>query len=176
MTTLGLGHTDGPAAEVKVGFRTGWLRYVGVAFGGASGMAIVLGVIEVVKAEPIQAFGLLDKWGPWFLVILVGLLVADRFLNGLQTTVTQNATLMAGALTSNAEAQGKTAEALTRLADQGGKQAEEVRMLAVFAAREFPGVYKRLDQQDMELQTHGELLREIAANVKRLGAGGSDGQ
>lgn len=161
MTTLGLGQADGPGVDVKAGFRTGWLRHIGVAIGGASGAAAVLGGFEVLKQEPTQAFALLDKWGPGFLLVLVGLFVVGKLLDGLQISVEKSSTLMAAALTTSAEANGRTADALTRLAEQGGKQFEEVRRLSMYAAQEIGGVYERFDRQDA-------VLSELAASVKGL--------
>jgi hypothetical protein len=163
LTSLGLSEGSAPAADIRVGFRTGWFRHIGVTLAGASGAAAVVGTIEVFKAEPAQAIALLQSWGPSFLLVLVALFLGGKFLDGLvtgmQTTVSENSKLLAGALTASAEASGRTADALTQLANQGNRQAEQVERLAIYAASEFPGVYDRFDRQD-------EVLKEMANSIK----------
>jgi hypothetical protein len=163
-----LGREGSPTADVKVGFRTGWFRHIGVAIGGASGAAAVLGGYEVLKAQPNQAFALLQGWGPTFLISILAIFVVGKFLDGLQETVRASFNVVAQGVTSSAMASGRTADALTRLADQGGKQHEEVRRLAIYAAREFPAVYERFDQLDAALKELTEGVKGLhwAVNVK----------
>jgi hypothetical protein len=162
-----------PRAQVAFGFRGGWLKHVGVAIGGASGAAVILGAYEVLRAQPDRAFALLQGWGPVFLIAIVALFVTGKFLEGLNATVRESFSVVASGVQSSAEAAGRTADALTRLADQGSRQAEQVERLAIYAAQEFPGVYERFDRQD-------EVLKDLAASVNalriRLGeSGGGDG-
>jgi len=165
LTTLGLSEGSGPVSEVRVGFRNGWIRHVGVVLSGASGAAIVLGGYDLLRAQPIQAFALLQSWGPGFLLVLAALFIGGKFLDalvtGMQTTVAENSKLLAGALTASAEASGRTADALTQLANQGNRQAEQVERLAIYAASQFPDVYDRFDRTD-------EMLKEMASSIKGL--------
>ena len=178
MTTLDLGGARMPRAEVKAAFRSGWLRNIGVAVGGASGAALALGAYQVLKSEPERAFGLLQAWGPAFLVAMLAIFVLGRFLEGLNSTVRESFAVVASGVSSSAEAAGRQADALTRLADQGNKQAEEVRRLAIYAAQEFPGIYERFDRQDAVLHDlarsvnglHSKLGEEKAA-LERKGSG-----
>jgi hypothetical protein len=177
-----------PKAGLGMDFRAGWLKHVGLAISGASGAAIVVGAYEVLKAQPEQSFKLLAGWGPTFLIVIVALFVVGRFLEGLNATVRESFNMVAGGVQSSAEASGRTADALTRLADQGGKSAEEVRMLAVYAAQEFPGIYERFDRQDATLDKQTEslsslttsmgaltALHELEEAMKNIRAGGKDG-
>jgi hypothetical protein len=176
MTTLGLAGNGTPKAELGMGFRAGWLKHVGLAISGASGAAVVMGAYEVLRSQPDKAFALLQGWGPVFLVAIVGLFVVGRLFEGLNATVRESFTVVAGGLEHSASSAGRTADALTRLADQGNRQFEQVERLAIYAASEFPGVYERLDQQD-------KVLKEIALSVNTLvvmrnrggGQGGGDG-
>jgi hypothetical protein len=160
VTSLGLSAVS-PRAEVAAGFRSGWLKHVGVAVGGASGAAIVLGAYDVLRSQPDRAFSLLQGWGPAFLLAIVAMLIVGRYLEGLNLTVRESFSVVAGSLQSGAEATGRTADALTKLADQGGRQAEQVERLAIYAAQEFPGVYERLDRQD-------EVLQDLVRGMKGL--------
>ena len=158
MTTLGLGAMADSATSVGVqaGFRTGWLRHVGVAVGGASGAAIVLGGYEVLRSQPDKAFALLQSWGPAFLLTLVAVTLVAGLGGELIEAIRESFKTVASSVRASADSAGRTADALTRLAEQGGRQAEQVERLAIYAAQEFPGVYERLDKQDDILQ---ELLR-----------------
>jgi uncharacterized phage infection (PIP) family protein YhgE len=144
------------------------LQHAGLAISGASGAAIVVGAYEVLKVQPEQSFKLLAGWGPTFLIAIVALFVVGRFLEGLNATVRESFSMVASGVHSSAEASGRTADALTKLADQGGKQAEEVKMLAVYAAQEFPGIYERFDRQDVTLEKQTESLSALTTSMGAL--------
>lgn len=155
-------------AKVDVGFRRGFLRHVGVVLGGAGSAAVVLGGYELLREEPSRAFGLLAGWGPAFVLGIVALVVAGRFLEGLSAGVRESFSIVAGAVENQAEASGRTADALTRLANQGGRQAEEIQRLVVYAGREFPSLYTRLDRQDEALARLANSVDRMAASVNGL--------
>lgn len=175
MTTLDLGLQAAPKTDIQVGFRSGWLKHIGVVIGGASGAAVVLGGYEVLRSQPERAFGLLQVWGPSSLLAMVAILVLGKFLEGLNSTVRESFSIVASGVHSSAEAAGRTADALTRLAEQGGKQAQEVQRLAIYASQEFPGLYERLDRQDEVMEKQGQLLHELTNAVMTLTARGRDG-
>lgn len=161
MTVLGLGEAASQGVEAKASFRAGWLKHIGVVLGGASGTAIVLGGYDILRSEPAQAFDLLRAWGPAFLLAMLAMFILGKFLDGLNSTVRESFSVVAGGVKASAEASSRTADALTRLADQGTRQAEQVERLAIYAASEFPGLYERLDRQD-------EVLRDLASSMKGL--------
>jgi hypothetical protein len=161
VTTLGLSGDGRSKIDAQVGFRSGLLRHIGVAIGGAGGAAVALGAYEVLKSAPTQSFALLQAWGPTFLIAIFCVFVAGKFLENVNSTVRESVTVMAGELRASGEAAGRTADALSRLADQGGKQFEEVRRLSLYAAQEFPSVYERFDRQDA-------VLHDLASSVKGL--------
>lgn len=172
MTVLGLGSAGAsPDADLRVGFRTGWFRHIGVAIGGASGAAIVLGAYDLLRSQPGPAFDLLKSWGPAFVIAMLSIFVLGKFLDGLNSTVRESFTMVAAGVRSQAEAAGRTADALTKLAEQGGEQQEEVQRLAIFAAQEFPSVYLRFDRQDAMLQelnkTNGDLAKAVMSLTVR---------
>jgi hypothetical protein len=147
VTTLGLSGESAPTADVRVGFRTGWLRHIGVVIGGASGMAVVLGGYEVIKARPEQSFALLQAWGPGFLLVLFALSVASKFLDS-----------MAEAAKLSAASSTRMADALTRLVEQSGDQTRETHRLATFAAQESQVIREQLDRHEEKM---GALLQTL---------------
>lgn len=158
MTTLDLSGLGRSKVGVKATFRGGWLRHIGVAVGGASGAAVVLGGYEVLRAQPDKAFALLQAWGPWFLVVLVVIFVLGKFLDGLSQAVRESFSGVVSGLSESASASSRTADALTKLAEQGGRQIEETQRLAIYAAREFPAVYDRFDVVEGQLKEIKNLI------------------
>lgn len=157
-----------PSGELAVGMRKGWVRHVRVVLSSAGAAAAVWALADLFERQPREGFALLQLWGPWPIVALVGLGLLGRFMSRMNDTIQTTFAGVAQSAAQNAEAQTKTADALTRLADQNGRQGEEVRRLAIFAAREFPGVYERLDQQDEVLRGQNKVLDEISGAVKEL--------
>jgi hypothetical protein len=167
MTELGLNESTPPKTALDVTTRSGFLRHVGIAVSGAGGAAVVMGGYQVLRAEPAQAFALLQAWGPFFLIALVAILVLGKFLEGTNQTVRESFNVVAEAVKSGAEAAGRTADALTRLADQGSRQAEQVERLAIYSAQEFPRVYERFDTQDAILKDLASSLDSFRIHVDR---------
>jgi hypothetical protein len=69
VTTLDLGGAWSlrRVRRIEAGFRSGWLRHIGVAIGGASGAAAALGCYEsVAAASRTRASNSLQGWGPAF--------------------------------------------------------------------------------------------------------------
>jgi len=171
VTTLDLGGVGPRRADVQVGFRSGWLRHIGVAIGGASGTAVALGCYEILRSQPDKSFQLLQVWGPAFLVAMLGILVFGKLIEALISAIRESFTMVASSVHDSAKAADRTADALTRLADQGGKQAQEVQRLAIYAAQEFPGVYERLDRQDAVMAKQNQMLGEMMQGLKALSTG-----
>jgi hypothetical protein len=173
---------DTPSADVRVGFRSGWFRHIGVAISGAGGAAVVLGAYDLLRSQPAQAFDLLRAWGPTFLIALLAIFFLGKYLDGLNLTIRESFNVVASGLRSSAEAaaqsaeaSSRTADALTRLAEQGGKQAQEVSRLAIYAAQEFPSVYERFDRQDAMLAKQNETMGDLAKAVMSLTVRGING-
>jgi hypothetical protein len=126
-----------------------------------------MGGYEVLRAQPDRAFGLLEAWGPFFLIALVAILVLGKFLEGTNQTVRESFGVVAEAVKSSADAAARTADALTRLADQGGRQAEQVERLAIYSAQEFPRVYERFDAQDALLKGLASSIDSFRSHLER---------
>jgi hypothetical protein len=173
--TLGLKEGEQAKTDVRVGFRTGWIRHIGVAIGGATGAAVVLGGYQVLRTNPSQSFSLLQAWGPTCFIAIFAIFIVGKFFEGLNSTVRESFSVVAGSVRLSAEAAGRTADALTRLADQGGKQHQEIQRLAIYAAQEFPSLYKRFDSQDEMLENQNRTIGDLAKAVMSLTVRGKDG-
>lgn len=175
MLGLNLKGAGSQDTSIKVGFRSGWLRHVGVAMSGAGGAAVALAGFEVLRTEPGRTFALLQAWGPEFLIAMLAILVLGKFMEGLSQTVRESFAMVASGVSASAEASSRTADALTRLAEQGGKQAQEVQRLAIYAAQEFPNVYERFDRQDAMLEKLSQVTGDLAKAVVGITVRGTNG-
>ena len=122
---------------------------------------MIVAAIELLERQPRAGFNLLAQWGPWPIVALTLAAILGSFLARLNETVSATFSSIVDSAKEGVQAQGRMADAVTKLAEQGGRQSEEVRRLAIYAAREFPGVYERLDKQDL-------VLDEVLVAVKDI--------
>lgn len=163
------GGEEPPSGEVSVGLRKGWVKHFRVALSSAGAAAAVWALADLIERSPRESFALLQLWGPWPIVALVGLALLGRFMSRMNDTIQTSFASVVQSSQLNAEAQGRTADALTRLADQGGKQGEEVRRLAIYAAQEFPSVYDRFDKQDAALEKLASSVRAVHGRLGKMG-------
>ena len=68
--SLGLHQAERPASEIRVGFRTGWLRALTISLGGAGILGAAGTIIGLAEKQPEQFFGeagALDQFqgDPW---------------------------------------------------------------------------------------------------------------
>jgi len=155
--------------KLELQVRTGWLRGMLVmGFGAGGGIAAGWGLLELVSHDPKEGFALLKVWGPWAIVVVFAMFVVWK----LSAELISLARVMMNAWVSTSERQAVSSEvqatALTKLAEQGGRQGEEVKRLAVYAAREFPTVYERMDRQDTMLQSNHDATMELHGLVRSL--------
>ena len=169
MTILGISAGKSADSQVEVGFRRGWFRSFKFVLSSAGGAAAAFALAELLEQRPHEGFGLLQQWGPWPFVVLVALIMGGTFISSISEAVKTSFGAVVASAQMGAEAQGKMADAVTRLADQGGKQAEEVRRLAIYAAQEFPSVYKRFDEQDSSLEELKTLMKSVLIMGQRTG-------
>lgn len=162
-----LTETKSGPTEVSVGFRRGWFRHIRVALSSAGWLAVIVAAIKLLALRPTEGFGLLGQWGPWPIIAIVCVVLLGHFLSRLTDAVQVSFSSMVKSAEAGAAAHNRTADALTQLAEQGGRQAEEVRRLAIYAAREFPSVYERLDRQDEVLSTITAVVHEIRAHQQK---------
>lgn len=167
MNLRGLGAGPSPRLAVDAGFRSGLLRHLSVAIGGASGVAVVMGAYELLQKQPAAGFALLRGWGPTFLIALLAIWVLGGFLGGMNATVRESFAIVAESVKDSAAAAARQADALTRLADQGGHQTEEVRRLAIYATREFPAIAERFNRTDDALERLTYAVTELHARLDR---------
>jgi hypothetical protein len=170
MAAVDMALNELPGGQVTVGFRSGWVRHLRIALSSAGGMAFVLAVFGLLERQPIGGFQLLTSWGPWPVVMLVGLALAGHFLSRISDTLQVSFGAVVASIQQGAVAHTKTAEALGRLAEQGNRHHEEVERLTEYAVQELPRLQERLDSQDemlRGLRTSTDAVCEILARGRK---------
>lgn len=152
---------DEHRADVRIGFRSGWVRYLNIAIGGMGVLAIALEGFRIIAAQPRAGIDLLTAWGPWPFIVLVVVASAGHFLNGVGESIKVTFGAMVKNSQQSAEAQKQMADAVTRLAEQSGRQQEEIQRLAIYAGRELGTIGERMDRQD-------SLMKDVASAVRGL--------
>jgi hypothetical protein len=72
---LGLSEVKLPGGEVQLKFRSGWIRSAAVTLGGAGLIGLCVAVVNLAQHQPAEVFGLLARWGFWWLLALAGMLI-----------------------------------------------------------------------------------------------------
>jgi uncharacterized protein YacL len=115
VTTLGLGSYGEGATSIRVGMRSGILRYASVALGGVGTVGVVLAAFSILQRQPKEAFQLLGNWGVWWIVTLV--------LGYFAFTLAMKAVDHLGRLASGVQ---DTAVAMTRLAEKDDRERDRM--------------------------------------------------
>jgi len=139
---------NGRHADVKIGFRYGWLRSVAVGLGGASVAAIVMGGYKILETQPSEAFALLRSWGPNPLIEISVVVVFGTLLQQFVEIAKQGV-----------EAQRDMAEAMTKIAEKDDRQLQEIQTLSAYTATQAERMHRRTDRMS-------NLLAQIAESMK----------
>lgn len=111
--TPGLGTAR--AADISVGFRSGWIRTVAFSVGGVGLLGVAWGFLSLAQSQPAQVFELLSRWGFVWLLILVAMALAwDLLKVGL------------GYLGKLADSVQETAVAMNRIADRDDRERDRM--------------------------------------------------
>jgi hypothetical protein len=119
----------------------------------------------LIQRQPVEGFQLLTSWGPWPVVAIIALALLAPFFSRLLDIISTSFNSIVTSTHQTAEAQTKMANATSDLAEQGKRQFEEVERMAIYAAREFPSVYERFDQQDQVLQSLSNSVERLHARL-----------
>lgn len=121
MTGLGLSAGGSHSGEIRVGFRHGIFRYLGITVGGAGALGGVLALLDLAKQHPDQFFGLLAKWGwVWFIVLALVAATWDLAKRGM------------GHLGKLADSVQDSAIAMNRIADRDDRERDRMQMEIAF--------------------------------------------
>jgi len=135
---------------------------------GAVAITMTYQLFEVLKKQP----ELLMKWGPNFVLWLLGITVLGILANQLVDAVRQgsenlarSSAASAEAQTVNAEGMRQMADAMRQIADQGDGDKREIQAQVAYVATEISRVHERM--------THMGVMLEELLHTKRTIENGS---
>ena len=111
----GLGGATMPSGQIRVGFRSGWVRTLAISIGGFSLVGLAYAIARMAQQDSVGVIGLLYRWG--FLWLLV--LAAMGFLWDL-------AKIGLGYLGKLAGSVQDSAVAMTRIADRDDRERDRM--------------------------------------------------
>ena len=134
-------------------------------FGGVGGVSLTMiyQFFELMKGHP----ELLLKWGPNFMLALLGITVIGILANRVVDALTSGIERMSDATQSSADANVKTSESLALMAtslhdvaDQGGQQMREIQVQVGYTVQQTNLIMQRLSAQD-------EILKEVREHSQK---------
>jgi hypothetical protein len=130
---------------------------------GAVSITITYQLFEVLKVHP----DLLMKWGPNFVLWLLGITVigilANQMVDALKSgseSLVASTKAAAEAQITNADGMKQMADAMRQIADQGDKDMREVQAQVAYVAIEMRRVMDRLTDQDAVLQELADYAKK----------------
>lgn len=125
--------------DVRVGFRSGWLRSVAISVGGVGLLGVSWGFLSLAQAQPAQVFELLSRWGfVWLLSLAAMVLGWDLLKVGL------------GYLGKLADSVQDSAVAMNRIADRDDRERDRMITETAYVGEQMQNVVSAL--KDLKAQ------------------------
>jgi len=151
------------SGEIRIGFRTGWIRSIAIAMGGASVVGIGLGLLGLAERQPTQMFELLSRWGfVWLLALAAMVLLWDL------------AKLALGYLGKLADSVQDSAVAIGRLADRDDRERDRMITETAFIGQRLERMADELRADRAEQKAHNNRLEALMRSLNR-NEGNGDG-
>lgn len=164
MNVLGLGVTGKSKAEIRVGFRSGWIRSITVALGGAGILGLVFGMFNLAREQPDRVFALLGQWGfLWLIVLALMFLAWDLVKTGMHY------------LARLADSVQDSAVAMNRIADRDDREQERVTNEIGFVGRRLERLASDLLDYREDQRRHHRELKELLRQRSPGAEQGGDG-
>lgn len=155
MTVLGLG-ASGAGNEIRVGFRSGWVRSLAVTVGGVSAVGLTVAALNLIERQPAQMFELLSKWGFVWLLGLVGMLMAwDLAKMGLSY------------LGKLADSVQDSAVAMNRIADRDDRERDRMVTETAFIGQRLERLTEEMRGERAEHKAHNDRIEELVRSMRQ---------
>ena len=159
MTVLGLGSHERSGSEVRVGFRSGWVRSVGITIGSAGIVSLVIGLMNLAREQPAQMFDLLSRWGFVWLISLAAMFLvwdlAKTYLGRLSESIQEMAV------------------AMNRVAEKDDRERDRVANEIGFVGRRVERMASDLTDHRDEQRRHNREIKELLRQRAAAGQGGA---
>ena len=118
-----------------------------IAGTGGAGGVLGIAVLDLVRSQPQMVLTLFREWGPLALIVMIGMLVADRRLGESNQVSREMAASMQ-----------KLADATNRIAEKDDERARELELAVGVMARDTSEVLSRVKElkAQMERGAHGD--------------------
>ena len=156
---LGLDNHAAEANEAATAKNTA-ARHIVIGAGGGCGIAFA--ILEMLHGDPKEWASMLEHWGPWFLIALVGMWFAYDLIKTLGFAFIREFTALVKGVVDSGAALREVAEAQRQAAEKDDSTAEQCRLMSQYAAR-------TADQQSAELKEQRCVLEKILIVVQDLG-------
>lgn len=164
LTSLGLGSPGKPEGELRVGFRQGIVRSLGITFGGAGVVGIAVAVLELAQKEPQRFFDLLSRWGSiWLLGLAAMAFLWDLLRKGL------------GYVGRLSESVQESAIAMNRIADRDDREHDRLQTEVAFVGRRMQMLSNEQQEARDEMRGNHRKVVEMLSNVVKVKGHGDAG-
>lgn len=154
--SLGLSGSGTPTGEIRVGFRSGWVRGLAISVGGAGIVGLTVAVLDLAQHNPQQVFALLSQWGfVWLLVLAAMVVTWDLAKTGL------------GYLGQLAKSVQESAVAMNRIADKDDREHDRLTTEISYIGQRMERL-SAVHQETREEQR--ENHREVLAMLAKISA------
>jgi hypothetical protein len=160
---LGLSGAGDHSGEIRVGFRRGLVRYLGITIGGAGILGLVVAVLGLAQKEPQRFFDLLSRWGFVWLLSLAAMGFAwDLVGKGI------------GHIGRLADSMHESAIAVNRIADRDDRERDRMQMEIAFVGGRMEKLSADHEKTRDEMRDHHREVVDMISKVlaKQTGARG----
>lgn len=161
LTGLGLNSPGKPEGELRVGFRKGLVRSLGITFGGAGAVGMAVAVLELAQKEPQRFFDLLSKWGSIWLLGLAAMAFGwDLLRKGLEYF---------GQLSKSVQ---DSAVAMNRIADRDDREHDRLQTEVGFIGRRMQILSNDQQEARDEMRDNHRQVVDLLSKMKGHGDAG----
>lgn len=102
---------------------------------GGSGAGILFAIVELFHGDAKEWSGLLEHWGPWFLLAIIAVFLAYDLSKSILLAFLKEFAALVRGVNNAANGLQRVADAQKEQADKDDRQAEETRRLAQHGAQ-----------------------------------------
>lgn len=156
MTGLGLSASGRQPSEIRIGLRSGWVRFLSITFGGAGLVGTLIAVVDLAQRQPQQVFELLAHWGFWWIIAIIALLILWDL-----------AKLVLGSLAKLADSVQDTAVAMNRIADRDDRDRDRMITETSFIGQRMERLTAEMRESRQEQKAQSDRIEAALRTLKQ---------
>lgn len=155
MTLLGL-TGEQPSGEVRIGFRSGWVRMVALSLGSASGIGLAVAAFDLAHENPAEVFGMLRQQGLYWLLGLVAMYFGwDLLKSGVAHL---------GKLSDSVQ---ESAVAMSRIADKDDRERDRMITETAFIGQRLERMAQEARDERAEQRAHNARMEALIQSISK---------